>query len=143
MVMSSAFSRTLRSPAADRNGTRYIVARENQSGVRGLTSLSDRERQVVAYLAVGQSTKETAYALGISDITVRVLIAHAAAKLGVRSRRALLDHVEIRRLRPGATDAPASAPKRPKPIGSVLSPVGLCRAGVHGVPNLGRCRSHH
>jgi DNA-binding CsgD family transcriptional regulator len=69
--------------------------------VAGLVSLSDRERQVVVYLAIGQSTKETAYALGISPITVRVLIARAAAKLGMRSRSGLLEHPEVRRLRPG------------------------------------------
>ena len=84
----------------DRNGARYIVARENQTQVQGLASLSDRERQVVAYVAIGQSTKETAYALGISDATVRVLLARAATKLGVRSRTALLDHAEVRLLRP-------------------------------------------
>jgi DNA-binding CsgD family transcriptional regulator len=84
----------------ERGGARYVVARENQSQVAGLSSLSDRERQVIAYLALGQSTKETAYALGIADATVRVLTARAAAKLGVRSRAALLDHADVRRLRP-------------------------------------------
>jgi DNA-binding CsgD family transcriptional regulator len=82
------------------NGAKYVVARENQSQVRGLASLSDRERQVVAYLAIGQSTKETAYALGISDATVRVLLARAATKLGVRARAALLNHSEVRSMRP-------------------------------------------
>lgn len=91
----------------DRNGTRYIVARENQSQACGLASLTDRERQVVAYLAVGQSTKETAYALGISSVTVRVLISRAATKLGVRSRHALLEHADIRPLRPDANERSA------------------------------------
>ena len=68
------------------NGTRYIVARENQANVRGLARLSSRERQAVAYVAAGQSTKETAYALGISANTVRVLLARAAAKLGAKTR---------------------------------------------------------
>jgi DNA-binding CsgD family transcriptional regulator len=96
----------------ERDGRRYIVARENQSQPQGLMSLSDRERQTVAYLAIGQSTKETAYALGISDATVRVLLARAAWKLGVSSRAALLDHAEVRLLRPearangGATQVP-------------------------------------
>jgi len=82
-------------------GARLIIARENQSRFQGLESLTDRERQVVAFLAVGQSTKETAYALGISAATVRVLIARAAGKLGVRTRAALLDHDDVRPLRPG------------------------------------------
>jgi DNA-binding CsgD family transcriptional regulator len=85
----------------ERGGARYVVARENQAPVDGLGSLTDRERQVVAYLAIGQSTKETAYALGISDVTVRILIRRASAKLGVHSRKALLAHREVRRL--GAT----------------------------------------
>jgi DNA-binding CsgD family transcriptional regulator len=79
-------------------GRRYVVARENQAQVRGLAALTDRERQAVAYLALGQSTKEAAYALGISDVTVRVLLARAAARLGVRSRRELLAHEEVRSL---------------------------------------------
>lgn len=83
----------------ERDGARYVVARVGQPLVSGLASLSDRERQVLAYLAIGQSTKETAYALGISAVTVRVLVARAATKLGVRSRAALLDHPEVRSLR--------------------------------------------
>jgi DNA-binding CsgD family transcriptional regulator len=82
----------------ERNGVRYVVAREDRSP--GLGSLTDRERQVVDCLAAGQSTKESAYALGISDVTVRVLLARAAAKLGVRSRAALLAHDEVRRMTP-------------------------------------------
>jgi DNA-binding CsgD family transcriptional regulator len=85
----------------ERAGARYVVARENQSSIGGLESLTERERQAVAYLAISQSTKETAYALGIADATVRVLLSRAAAKLGVRSRSALLSHPEVRRLRPG------------------------------------------
>jgi DNA-binding CsgD family transcriptional regulator len=87
----------------ERGGARYVVARENQSPISGLESLTDRERQAVVYLAVGQSTKETAYALGISSATVRVLLARAAAKLGVRTRAALLAHAEVRGLTPGGT----------------------------------------
>ena len=47
---------------------------------------------------MGQSTKEAAYALGIADVTVRVLIRRAATKLGVRSRDSLLAHHEVRQL---------------------------------------------
>jgi DNA-binding CsgD family transcriptional regulator len=88
--------------AYELNGTRYIVARENQADVRGVAMLSGRERQAVAYVAAGQSTKETAYALGISANTVRVLLARAAAKLGVKSRAELLRHPDVRKLRPEA-----------------------------------------
>lgn len=84
----------------ERNGRRYIVACENQACVLGLSALSERERQVIAHLALGQSTKETAYALGISDATVRVLVARAATKLGVKNRRGVLEHPEVRSLVP-------------------------------------------
>jgi DNA-binding CsgD family transcriptional regulator len=82
----------------ERDGRRYIVACENQTP-RGLEVLTERERQVVTCLALGQSTKETAYGLGISDATVRVIVRRAAAKLGVLSRAALLDHADVRSLR--------------------------------------------
>jgi len=85
----------------ERGGARYIVARENQSRVHGMDMLSDRERQVIAYLAIGQSTKETAYALGIADTTVRVLVSRAAAKLGVRARSEILAHPAVQALRGG------------------------------------------
>jgi DNA-binding CsgD family transcriptional regulator len=78
------------------DGSRYIVARENQTQVRGLAALTDRERQVVGHLAMGQTTKEIAYALGISDVTVRVHLRLTATKLGVRSRAEVLAHAEVR-----------------------------------------------
>jgi DNA-binding CsgD family transcriptional regulator len=84
----------------ERNGTRYIVARENQARLQGVAKLSGREQQVLAYVAGGQSTKETAYALGISASTVRVLLARAGAKLGAKTRRDLLLHPDVRKLRP-------------------------------------------
>jgi len=86
----------------ERSGVRYVVARENQSQPKGFEALTDRERQVIVYFAVGQSTKETAYALGISDATVRVLLSRAAVKLGVRSRRGLLAHPQVRAMCLGA-----------------------------------------
>jgi DNA-binding CsgD family transcriptional regulator len=73
-----------------KGGVRYVVARENRPALRGLAALSERERQVVVYLALGRSTKEIAYALGISDSTVRVLLARAATRLRVRTRRQLV-----------------------------------------------------
>ena len=74
----------------ERNGTRFVVARENQAEVRGLANLTERERQVTVYLSLGRSTKEIAYALGISDSTVRVHVSHATSKLGVRNRDQLV-----------------------------------------------------
>jgi DNA-binding CsgD family transcriptional regulator len=80
------------------DGVRHLVAREET--IDGVALLTDRERQAAACLAMGPSTKETAYALGITDVTVRVLLGRAAMKLGVRSRRELVEHPEVSALRP-------------------------------------------
>jgi DNA-binding CsgD family transcriptional regulator len=72
------------------DGKRTIAARENQATVKGLACLTDRERQVVTYLALGRSTKEIAYSLGISDSTTRVLLSRAASRLSVRTRDELV-----------------------------------------------------
>jgi len=76
----------------EENGRRYVVARENQSEDACLEALTDRERQVVLQAVLGLTNKEIAYALGVSDSTVRVLMARAAARLGVRTRAELLAH---------------------------------------------------
>lgn len=72
------------------DGRRYIIARENPPGAPGPAALTPRERQVVGYAKLGHHNKLIAYDLGIADSTVRVLLARAAAKLGVRTRRDLL-----------------------------------------------------
>ncbi len=73
------------------DGRRYILAQENEPDPRGAADLSSRERQVLANLALGRSSKETAYALGLAHSTVRVLLARAAKKLGASSRRQLIE----------------------------------------------------
>lgn len=72
------------------DGERYVVARENVPQLKGLVALTPTERFVVAYATRGATTKEIAYALGISATTVRVLLMRAARRYGVRSRKALL-----------------------------------------------------
>lgn len=76
----------------EENGRHYVVARENQARGAHLDVLTDRERQVVLQAALGFTNKEIAYALGLSDSTVRVLMARAAARVGVRTRAELLSH---------------------------------------------------
>ena len=80
----------------EENGRRYVVARENQAHVEGFSALTDRERQIVLHAALGFTNKQIAYALGISDTTVRVLMARAANRMGVRTRRELLEHPALR-----------------------------------------------
>ena len=66
----------------------------------GLAALTHRERQVVGYAVLGHSAKETAFALGISYATVRVLLARAARKLGTAGRAGLLAHPAVQSLSP-------------------------------------------
>jgi DNA-binding CsgD family transcriptional regulator len=87
-----------------RDGTRYVVARENLSPAENLDMLTERERQVVLQAALGSTNKEVAYALGISDSTVRVLLARAAWKVGARSREELLSHPFLREIRADGTE---------------------------------------
>jgi DNA-binding CsgD family transcriptional regulator len=58
-----------------------------------LYGLTPRERETLARVARGQSTKEIATALGISTWTVQEYIGKACEKAGVRSRKALIAKV--------------------------------------------------
>jgi DNA-binding CsgD family transcriptional regulator len=68
------------------DGRRYLLARRNDSQVGGIDALSDRERQVVGFAALGHTNKLIAYELGIAAGTVGALLHRAARKLGARSR---------------------------------------------------------
>jgi DNA-binding NarL/FixJ family response regulator len=52
----------------------------------GQSSLSGREREVLRLVAQGDTNREIASELGISDQTVKTLVARSCAKLGVRRR---------------------------------------------------------
>jgi DNA-binding NarL/FixJ family response regulator len=73
----------------DGDGRRYLVAHRNDPDAPDPRALTLRERQVVGYVALGQSNKLIAYELGLSASTVGVLLKNAAAKLGARSRTEL------------------------------------------------------
>jgi len=74
----------------EQDGRRYVVARKNEPLALGPEALSDRERQVIGYALLGHHNKLIAYELGIAASTVRVLMARAASKLGVRTRDELI-----------------------------------------------------
>ena len=76
----------------EREGVRYVVVSEEPAHAPSLLALTRRERQVVAEAAAGSSNQQIAQHLGISHATVRVLMARAANRLGVRTRKALLAH---------------------------------------------------
>lgn len=72
----------------ERDGRRYYVARPNQpegAPSDALASLTERERQAVALLAMGRSNKAIAYELGIAPSSVSTLLARAVAKTGCGS----------------------------------------------------------
>ncbi len=69
---------------------RRMLAFENPPQIAGFAALTDREREVAAFLTQGHSTKVIAYELGISDSTVRVLLRRVRHKLGVDTRADLL-----------------------------------------------------
>ena len=95
--------------AFSRRGQRFIVARENEAPAPGLEALTNREQQVVASAISGRSNKEIAYDLGISSNTARVLLSRACARLGVRSKKELLELPRIKALR-------GVLPERPPPV---------------------------
>jgi DNA-binding NarL/FixJ family response regulator len=56
----------------------------------GLEELTDREREMVAWVATGSSNEEIAAALFVSPATVRTHVSRAMVKLGARSRAQLV-----------------------------------------------------
>lgn len=73
----------------ERDGRRYLVARQNDPFVPG-DKLTLRERQVVGFVALGHANKLIGYELGISASTVATHLTSAAKKLGLGSRLELI-----------------------------------------------------
>jgi DNA-binding NarL/FixJ family response regulator len=78
----------------DTDGRRFIIAIPNSPNVVDPRGLTERERQVVAYAAQGQTNKMIAYRLGLSKSRISLLLRSAMRKLGARTRVEL-----VRRLR--------------------------------------------
>jgi DNA-binding CsgD family transcriptional regulator len=72
------------------DGKRFVLARENQPRTAAGQPLSARERQCLAFLALGHSNKQIAFELGIAASTVGVLLHRAASKLRTRTREDLI-----------------------------------------------------
>lgn len=73
------------------DGRRSLLARRNQPGVHDPKALAPAERHVLAYAAMGHSNKYIAYALGVATSTVSSRLATAIRKLGIRSRRDVIE----------------------------------------------------
>lgn len=67
------------------DGKAWTLACPNTPRAARLERLTQREREVVALLALGRSNKAIAYELGISSSTVATLVARARWKLGAKS----------------------------------------------------------
>jgi DNA-binding NarL/FixJ family response regulator len=67
---------------------------DNRPKPPSMNLLSQREREVVLRALRGQENKIIAHELRLAPSTVRVLLVRAAAKVGVRSRRELVEKLE-------------------------------------------------
>lgn len=93
------------------DGKRLLLAHKNDPELPDPRGLSLRERQVVAFAALGHSGQLTAYQLGLTRSTVARHLARAMAKLGVSTRAELLQ-----RVRGGSANEPsASHLQKPTP----------------------------
>jgi DNA-binding CsgD family transcriptional regulator len=70
----------------DNDGRRFLVACRNDPQVSDPRALTLRERQVLAYVAMGQPLKLIAYSLGLSVSAVSGLRTRAMRKLGLRTQ---------------------------------------------------------
>jgi DNA-binding NarL/FixJ family response regulator len=80
----------------DTDGHRYLVARRNDPSIRDPRGLSLRERQVVAFAALGHPSKLIGYELGLAPSTVSKHMASAMRKLGVRTHAELMQTVSAK-----------------------------------------------
>jgi DNA-binding CsgD family transcriptional regulator len=75
----------------EKSGRRYLVAHRNDPRMQSPRALTLRERQVLAYAALGHSTKLIAYELGLSVGAASAYLAGAMRKIGLRSRVQLVN----------------------------------------------------
>jgi DNA-binding NarL/FixJ family response regulator len=74
----------------DSDGRRFVLAIPNEPHVTDPRGLTERESQVVAYAALGNTNKMIAYHLGLSTSRVSMLLRSAMKKLAIRTRAQLV-----------------------------------------------------
>jgi DNA-binding CsgD family transcriptional regulator len=75
----------------DSDGRRFVLAHPNPPNLKDPRGLSERERQVATYAALGESNKLVSYRLGISQPKVSTTLKSAMHKLGVQTRPQLVE----------------------------------------------------
>jgi len=96
----------------DRGGRRHLLACANEHKIPQPETLSLRERQVLAFAALGHQNTLIGYELGITASTVGVLLLRAIRKLSASSRQEAID---IFRRLSSATAATGEHPNAPAP----------------------------
>ena len=90
-VRTVAAGESLLSPRATRGLVAHFLASSSLGDdARGLAELTDREREVVALVALGLSNDEIAERLVLSPLTAKTHVNRAMTKLGVRDRAQLV-----------------------------------------------------
>jgi len=92
------------------SGRRLVLVRRNDPLLPDPRVLTARERDVLAYAALGHSSKYVAYLLGLAPGTVASHLSRACQKLQVKNRREA-----VALLWPGLVPPPPSTPGAPPP----------------------------
>jgi DNA-binding NarL/FixJ family response regulator len=84
-------------PLAERARAELAAAggRPRTTALKGVAALTASERRVADLAAEGQTNKDIAQALYVTPKTVEVHLSNTYRKLGIRSRRELLDALAV------------------------------------------------
>lgn len=77
----------------DAEGRRFILAKRNAPRIRDPRGLTEREAQIAAYAALGETSKMIGYRFGLSQPYVSRLLRDAMRKLGVKTRAQLVERM--------------------------------------------------
>jgi len=69
----------------------------------GVDTLSEREREVLWHLSLGQETKVIASNLGLADSTIRTVLERIKSKLGIHTRAELIERAKAVAAEPDST----------------------------------------
>ena len=103
-----------------------------QSGREEGRALTERELEILGYIAQGMSNKGIAKALDISHDTVKLHVRHILSKLNLTSRVEAAVYAVGRKFSGGPTDGASLAPRaRARPGGRRTTPAAPAAAPLH------------